>query len=138
MVATFWFMLLVAWFWLLISIITDVFRDEEMSGWGKGAWCLFLIVLPWVGVLTYLIARGRSMNERSMKAARKNEQAFREYVQQAATPTQQPSLADELSKLADLRARGEITPQDYDMAKAKLLAHEAATPPAEAPTPHTV
>ena len=69
MVSIFWFMLLVAWFWLLISIISDIFRDHELSGVGKGLWCTFVILLPWLGVLVYLIARGRSMSERAAKEA---------------------------------------------------------------------
>ncbi|HYJ69733.1 MAG TPA: SHOCT domain-containing protein [Nocardioidaceae bacterium] len=119
MVSIFWFMLLVAWFWLLISILTDVFRDRHLSGWAKGLWCLFVIVLPWVGVLVYLIARGPSMHERAMDHAKQNERDFRQYVQDVAQPT---SVADELAKLADLRDRGAITAGDYEAAKAKLLA----------------
>ena len=61
LVSTFWFMLLFAWIWLFISIFGDLFRDHEMSGWGKALWTFFLIVMPWLGVLIYLIARGRSM-----------------------------------------------------------------------------
>jgi hypothetical protein len=118
-VSIFWFMLLVAWFWLLISIVSDIFRDRSLSGWGKGLWCLFVIVLPWLGVLVYLIARGGSMHERAMIHARHQEQEFQQYVQHVARPD---SIADELSKLADLRDRGVITAADYDAAKGKLLA----------------
>src|SRR3954451_23330329 len=84
LVSIFWFMLLVAWFWLLISIISDVFRDNELSGVGKGLWCTFLILLPWLGVLVSLIARGHSMQERATREAPRNEQAFRSYVKEVA------------------------------------------------------
>jgi len=115
----FWFMLLVAWFWLMIVVITDLFRDRDLSGWAKALWCLFVIVLPWLGVLMYLIVRGRSMNARALQASQESEKAFRSYVRDAAGSG--ASIADELSKLADLRDRGVITSADYDSAKAKLI-----------------
>jgi hypothetical protein len=118
-VSIFWFMLLVAWFWLLISVLSDVFRDRYMSGGSKGLWCLFVILVPWFGVLVYLIARGPGMHERAVEHAQHNERQFRQYVQDVAQPT---GVADELAKLADLRDRGAITDEDYESAKAKLLA----------------
>ena len=120
----FWFMLLFAWIWLLISIFGDLFRDHELSGWAKAAWTLFLIVLPWLGALIYLIARGRSMNERAIAQAQRNEQAFRQYVQHAAADA--PSTADELAKMADLRDRGTISEEEFAQAKARLLGAPAA------------
>ena len=122
LVSTFWFMLLFAWIWLFISIFGDLFRDHDLSGWGKALWTFFLIVLPWLGVLIYLIARGRSMNERARAQAQRNEQAFRQYVQQTAASS--PSTADELAKLADLRDRGTISEQEFAQAKARLLGAE--------------
>jgi putative oligomerization/nucleic acid binding protein/phospholipase D-like protein len=119
LVSIFWFMLLCAWIWLLISILTDIFRDHELSGWGKALWILFIIVIPWLGALVYLIARGRSMNERSLAQARHQDQAFRRYVQDAASSS--PSMADELAKLADLRDRGTISAEEFAQAKARLL-----------------
>jgi hypothetical protein len=119
LVSIFWFMVLFAWIWLLISIFGDLFRDHELSGWGKALWTLFLIVLPWLGALVYLIARGRSMNERALAQAQRNEQEFRRYVQQTAASS--PSTADELAKLADLRDRGTISEQEFAQAKARLL-----------------
>ena len=95
LVSIFWFMLLVAWFWLLIALITDLFRDSELSGVAKAAWCIFLIVLPWLGVLMYLIVRGRGMNERAAREMAANEQRFRQYVREAA-PASSTSVADEL------------------------------------------
>jgi hypothetical protein len=122
LVSIFWFFLLVAWFWLLITIVTDIFRDRTLSGWGKGLWCLFVVLLPWLGVLVYLIARGPSMHERAIEHAQQNERDFRQYVRDAAQPT---GVADELGKLADLRDRGAITDTDYEAAKARLLSTTA-------------
>ena len=115
----FWFMLLFAWIWMLIAIFGDIFRDHELSGWGKALWSLFIVFLPWIGVLAYLIARGRSMTERSARVAAENDQHFRAYVREAAAT---PSPSEELRKLAELRDTGVITAADYDQAKAKVLA----------------
>lgn len=114
----FWFMLLFSWIWMIIAIFGDIFRDRELSGGAKALWTFFLIVLPWIGALAYLVARGSSMQERSAQAARDNEAGFRAYVQEAAGTT---SSADELRKLAELRESGAITPADYEQAKAKVL-----------------
>lgn len=130
LVSIIWFMLLVAWFWLLIVIIGDLFRDRSLSGFAKAMWCIFLIVLPWVGVLCYLLVRGHSMGERASQEAAENEKAFRAYVRDAAgTPTTK-GVADELAKLTDLRDRGVISPADYESAKARVLGpttHRAAS-----------
>ena len=80
----FWFMILFAWIMLLFRIFGDLFGDHELSGWGKALWTVFLIFLPWLGALVYLIARGRSMNERALARAQRNEQAFSQYVRQTA------------------------------------------------------
>ena len=119
LVSIFWFMLLFAWIWLLVMVFGDLFRDHELSGWAKAAWVLFLVVVPWLGALVYLIARGRSMNERAREQAARNEQDFQRYVQHAAAGS--PSTADELAKLADLRDRGAISPEEFAQAKARLL-----------------
>ena len=115
----FWFMLLFAWIWLLISIFADIFRDHELSGWGKALWVLLIIVFPWLGALVYLIARGRSMNERARAQAERRDHEFRQYVQDAAGT--QSSVADEMAKLALLRDQGTISEQEFAHAKAKLL-----------------
>lgn len=141
MVSIFWFMMLVAWFWLLIGIITDIFRDDDLSGGAKAAWCLFVIVLPWLGVLTYLLVRGRSMGERARRQAEQNDKAFRQYVRSAAeTQPPAPSMADELSKLAELRDRGAISAQDFESAKSRLLGQATPTrvPADERPPQRTV
>lgn len=122
--STIWFMLVFAWIWLMISILTDLFRDPSVSGWGKAAWTVFLIVLPWLGALTYLIARGRSMNERSAQRAREQDERMRQYVREAAGSAGAPAMsspADDLGKLADLRQRGVLSDSEYERAKSALL-----------------
>jgi hypothetical protein len=116
--ATLWFMLVFSWIWLMVSILTDVFRDPEVSGLGKAVWTLFLIVFPWIGALVYLITRGPSMNARQRARARARDEEVREYVRGAAGT---PSPADELSKLADLQRRGILTEAEYARAKSALL-----------------
>jgi Short C-terminal domain/Phospholipase_D-nuclease N-terminal len=120
MVSIFWFFVLFAWIWLLIAILGDIFRDHELSGWGKAGWTLFLIVLPWLGALTYLIVRGKSMNERALAQAQRNEERSRQYIQDVAA-SGPASTADELAKLADLHDRGAISDGDYEKAKTKVL-----------------
>lgn len=134
-VEIFWFMMLVAWIWLLIAIVADVFRDHTLSGWGKALWCLLIVVLPWLGVLVYLIARGGSMQARSEAQARRNDAAFQDYVRQAAAVGggSSPSTADELAKLAELRDRGAISAEDYDRAKNKVLAQGSTSSAAPEP-----
>jgi hypothetical protein len=127
MVSIFWFMLLVAWFWLLISIISDIFRDREMSGAGKGLWCIFVILLPWLGVLVYLIARGRSMSERSAREAARHEAAFRSYVKEVAAK-EDTGVTGQLSQLAELRDQGALTPEEYDQAKQRVLGTASSAP----------
>jgi hypothetical protein len=109
----------VVWFWLLFMILTDVFRSHDLSGWGKAGWTIFVIFLPLIGILTYLIVRGRSMHERSARQAAKQDEAFRSYVQEAAGSP--PSSADQLAKLADLRQRGVITSEEFEQEKTKVL-----------------
>jgi hypothetical protein len=123
MLEIFWFMLLVAWFWLIISIITDIFRDTELSGFAKGVWCLFVILLPWVGVLCYMIARGHGMAERSARQAAANDQQFRSYVRDVAGSG--TGVADEIERLSRLRADGTITDQEYELAKQQVLGGSA-------------
>ncbi len=116
---TFWFMLLVAWISLLIACIGDIFRDHELSGGKKALWVILIIVLPLLGTLIYMLVRGDSMNRRAARDRRDSEENFRAYVQNAAGTT---STAEELTKLTSLRDSGAITAQDYEQAKAKVLA----------------
>jgi Short C-terminal domain/Phospholipase_D-nuclease N-terminal len=115
-----YFFLFIAWIYLLIVIATDIFRSRDMGGWGKALWILFLVILPIIGSLVYLIARGRSMSERQSQDYIRREQAFRSYVQDAAGGS--TSTADELEKLAQLRDAGTISSEEFDAQKAKLLA----------------
>jgi hypothetical protein len=113
-----WFFLFFIWIWILISIFADIFRSQDMGGWAKAGWTIFVIVLPFLGVLIYLIARGKSMQERSMQRAAQQEQDFRGYVQEAAGGS---SSADQLSKLADLKEQGVLTDAEFEAEKAKIL-----------------
>ena len=109
----------VIWFWILITIFIDIFRSRDLSGWGKALWFLFVLLIPLIGVLVYLIVRGGSMHERAVKEAQQQDEQFRSYVQETAGS---PSTADQLAKLADLRERGVITAEEFDREKAKVLA----------------
>ena len=119
----FWTILMVflwvLWFWVLITVFIDLFRSRDLSGWAKALWFVFILVLPLIGVLVYLIARGGKMHEHAARDARQQEAEFRSYVQEAAG-SQSP--ADQLAKLADLRDRGVITADEFDREKAKILA----------------
>jgi membrane protein implicated in regulation of membrane protease activity len=109
----------VIWIWILIYVFIDIFRSRDLSGWGKALWFLFVLLIPLIGVLVYLIARGSSMHERAMQQAQQQDQEFRAYVQDAAGSG---STADQLAKLADLRDRGVITADEFERQKAKVLA----------------
>ena len=116
-----WFFLFFIWIWLLIAIFGDIFRSDDLSGWGKALWSIFIIVLPYLGVLVYLIARGHKMSERGMRQAAEQEAAFRGYVQDVAASSG-AGTADELARLANLRDTGVITEAEFQAAKAKALA----------------
>jgi Short C-terminal domain/Phospholipase_D-nuclease N-terminal len=115
------FFLWVIWFWILITVFIDIFRSRDLSGWGKALWFLFVLLIPLVGVLVYLIVRGGSMHERQVRQVQAEDQAARTYIQQAAASSP-ASTADQLQKLADLRDRGVITAEEFDREKAKILA----------------
>jgi ABC-type multidrug transport system fused ATPase/permease subunit len=106
------------WIWLLIVIFMDIFRSHDIGGFAKALWVIFVIILPFLGVLIYLIARGGSMHERAVAQATQQQKAFDEYVRKTAGG----SNAEELSKLADLKAKGVITDAEFEAQKAKLLA----------------
>ena len=110
--------LFVAWFWILITVISDLFRDHEISGWAKAAWVLVLLFMPFLGTLIYLIARGGGMRERSIKEQAAMKSQFDSYVRETAGS----SPADQLHKLSDLKQRGDISDAEFEQAKAKLLA----------------
>jgi hypothetical protein len=110
----------VLWFWILITVFIDIFRSHDLNGLEKTLWFLFVLIIPLIGVLVYLIARGGKMHEHAARDARAQDDAFRAYVQDAAGT--QASPADQLAKLADLRDRGVITPEEFEREKAKILA----------------
>jgi thiosulfate reductase cytochrome b subunit len=116
-----WFFLFFAWIWLLISIFADIFRSD-MSGWSKALWTIFVIVLPLLGVLIYLIVNGGDMQERSIKQASDLEKAQQDYIRSVAGGGEGASTADELAKLGELRDKGVISAEEFDAQKAKLLA----------------
>ena len=112
------FFLLFAWIWILISIISDLFRDHALSGVAKAVWVFFLVFLPFLGVLLYLIVRGDGMRDRTIKAQADAKKEFDSYVREQAHAG---SPADELHKLAELKDKGAISAEEFDQAKAKLL-----------------
>jgi hypothetical protein len=115
-----WLFLWIAWIILLFRVIMDIFRSHDMGGWAKALWAIFVVIAPFLGVFVYLIARGHSMAERDVQQAQTQEAAFRSYVQDAAGSG--GGTADQLSKLADLRAQGVLTDAEFEAQKAKLLA----------------
>ena len=115
-----WFFLFFIWIWLLIVIFGDIFRSDDLSGWGKALWSLFIIVVPYLGVFVYLIARGHKMQEHQVRAAQAQDAAMRDYVQSVASPSS-GGVADEIARLADLRDRGVISEAEFQQAKTKAL-----------------
>ncbi len=113
-----WFFLFIIWIWLVITIFIDVFRSDDLGGFAKAMWVLFLVFLPYLGVLVYVIARGSSMQERAMKQAADYEKAQRAYIQEVASS----SPAEELTKLKDLRDQGVLTDAEFEAQKSKILA----------------
>ena len=115
------FFLFIIWIWLLIMVFMDVFRSHDMGGWAKALWVIFIIILPFLGVFVYLIARGGKMHERAAAQAAEQQKAFDQYVKQAAgTPGE--TSADQLHKLADLKSQGVLTDAEFESQKAKILA----------------
>ena len=115
-----WFFLFFIWIWLLIVVFGDIFRSRDLSGWSKALWTIFVIVVPYLGVFVYLIARGHKMQEHAVQAAQAQDAAMREYVQNVAA-TGGGGAADELSKLAALRDQGILSEDEFQAAKAKAL-----------------
>jgi hypothetical protein len=112
------FFLWVTWFWLLITVFADIFRSDDLSGWGKAGWVMLSVVLPYLGVLLYLIARGRSMQEREQHRQREIQQATDSYIRGVASA---PSTTEELVRLAQLHDNGALTDDEYTSQKTRLL-----------------
>jgi hypothetical protein len=114
-----WFFLFFIWIWLLITVFADIFRSHDMGGFAKFLWVIFVIFLPYLGVFVYLIARGHKMSEHALEQAQANDAAARAYIQQAAGTSASP--ADELARLADLKAQGVIDDAEFQRLKAKAI-----------------
>ncbi|MCH9815494.1 MAG: SHOCT domain-containing protein [Actinomycetia bacterium] len=115
------FFLFFIWIWLLISIFADIFRSDDMGGWAKALWVVFVVIVPFLGVLIYLIVRGQSMQQRSIATATKQQQAEQAYIRQTAGAGT-GSAADQLAKLAELHDSGALTDAEFESQKAKVLA----------------
>jgi hypothetical protein len=113
------FFLFFAWIWMLISVFGDVLRSRDLSGAAKAFWAIFILVIPWLGVISYLIVRGDSMSDRVMATHQEREAAAQDYIRQAAGT---PSAADELAKLAELRSSGVLSDAEFQAQKEKILA----------------
>lgn len=116
MVSIFWFTILLAWISLLIHILADIFRDDSLSGGKKALWTIFIVLIPWLGALVYIISRGDSMNQRNREAAMSRMAVYDSQRSPA------PQVSEELKRLAELRDSGVLSPAEYDQAKAKVLA----------------
>ena len=116
-----WFFLWFLWIWLLVIVFGDIFRSRDLSGWGKALWTIFVIILPYLGVFVYLIARGHKMQDHAYQAAADQEAAMRRYVQSVAG-SDGTSRADEISRLAKLRDEGVLSEAEFQQAKAATLA----------------
>ncbi len=108
----------VIWIWIVITVLVDIFRRHDISGWAKAAWVIFVVILPWLGVLIYLIAQHDGMRERSIKQAQGQQQAFDDYVRETAGG----GAAADIAKAKELLDTGAITQAEFEALKAKALA----------------
>jgi hypothetical protein len=119
----FWTMMVffgwVIWFWLLITVFSDLFRRHDISGWGKAAWTIFVIVLPYLGVFVYLIAQGKHMAERRVADVQASRSAFDDHIRQV-TSSDGPS--DQIAKAKQLLDSGAIDAAEFEQIKRKALA----------------
>jgi hypothetical protein len=111
------FALLFFWIWIAISVVVDIFRSHDLSGWAKATWLLAIVILPLLGVLFYLIVRGDRLREHAISHTRQQDAEFGAYVRRAAA-----SPADDIAKLDDLRNRGVLTDEEFNRAKQQALA----------------
>jgi hypothetical protein len=118
---TLYFFIFIVWLWLLFMVFIDIFRSHDLHGWAKALWVIGIIVMPYLGVLVYLIFRGGKMHERAAQQAALQQKAFDQYVKQAAG-TPGSTTADQLSKLAELKSKGILTDAEFESEKSKLLA----------------
>ncbi|MER6098562.1 SHOCT domain-containing protein [Streptomyces sp. NPDC001728] len=125
--ALLWFFLWILWFVLLFRIIVDIFRDDDMNGWAKAGWLAFAVLLPFLGVFVYVIARGKGMGRREIAQARAQQKEFDSYIRETASAPARPSSVDELARLSELRSRGDITDEEFRQAKALVLSENGPT-----------
>ena len=116
-----YFFLFFIWIYILITVFIDIFRSQDMNGWVKALWAIFVIIVPFLGVFVYLIARGGKMQERSVRDAAQQQSDFDAYVRQTAG-TSGTDVASQLSELADLKAQGVLSDAEFEAQKAKVLA----------------
>ena len=118
-----WIFLFIMWIWILIALFSDIFRRHDIGGWGKAGWVIFLLIVPFLAALIYLIAEGKGMAERQVQDAKEMKQAQDEYIRSVAGGgSGGTSAADELSKLSALHDAGKLTDDEFAAQKAKLLA----------------
>src|SRR4051794_4998192 len=111
-----------AWLMILFTIVGDLFRDHQMSGWGKAAWVLFLIFVPFLAALIYLIVRGEGMRERTLAHHQEAQKQLDAYIRQTAAAGGGGTAADELTKLARLHDENKLSDEEFERAKAKIVA----------------
>ncbi len=114
-----WLFTFIIWFWLLITVFGDIFRDHDLGGVAKTLWIIFVIVLPYLGVFVYLIARGKGMTERNMAAMANAQKAQADYIKSVAGTS--GGASEELARLADLKDKGVLSDEEFQAAKAKVL-----------------
>ena len=114
-----WFFMFIVWIWVLVALFADIFHSDDLSGVMKAFWVIFIVILPWLGILIYLITRGSGMQKRALAHAQAQQAELRQYVQATATGA---SAADQIAKLADLKNQGVLTDAEFEAQKAKLLA----------------
>lgn len=132
LLSVFWSMLLlflwIMWFVLLFRVVVDIFRDDDMSGWAKAGWLVLTILLPFLGVFVYVIARGKNMGRREVAQARAQQAAFDDYIRQTATGGEgRSSSVDELARLSEIRSRGDITDDEFRRAKELVLSGQGTS-----------
>ncbi|AVH60232.1 MULTISPECIES: SHOCT domain-containing protein [Streptomyces] len=116
-----WFFLWIMWFILLFRVVVDIFRDDGQGGWAKAGWLALVILLPFLGVFIYVVARGKDMGRRETALAREQQEAFDRYIRETAGAKAAPSSVDELAKLSEIRARGDITDEEFRRVKELVL-----------------
>jgi phospholipase D-like protein len=130
LVWSFWIFIWISAIFIWFRCVFDLFSDRTLSGWGKAGWAIVLIFVPWLGALIYLIARGKSMGERSARQAAQNEQHFRSYVREVAASG--TGVAEELERLTKLHQQGVLSDEELALAKQRVLQGESSGSPSPA------